>query len=162
MSVESPIYIPMTAATDSDAVPMRVSEVGIRGPKGDPGPQGPQGPKGDTGATGPQGPKGDTGATGPQGPKGDTGATGPQGPKGDTGDTGPTGPTGPGVPNGGAAGQMLVKLSGADQDAGWRSLSAADVGAIAAPSSPATGAFLVWNGSAWVAQTLATWQGGSY
>lgn len=40
--------------------------------------------------------------------------------------------------------------------------SAADVGAIAAPSSPATGAFLVWNGSAWVAQTLSTWQGGNY
>lgn len=40
--------------------------------------------------------------------------------------------------------------------------TAADVGAIAAPSSPATGAFLVWNGSAWVAQTLATWSGGSY
>lgn len=40
--------------------------------------------------------------------------------------------------------------------------TAADVGAIAAPYSPATGAFLVWNGSAWVAQTLSTWQGGSY
>lgn len=40
--------------------------------------------------------------------------------------------------------------------------SASDVGAIAAPSSPATGAFLVWNGSAWVAQTLSTWQGGNY
>lgn len=40
--------------------------------------------------------------------------------------------------------------------------TAADVGAIPAPSSPATGAFLVWNGTAWVAQTLATWQGGSY
>lgn len=40
--------------------------------------------------------------------------------------------------------------------------SAADVGAIAAPSSPATGAFLVWNGTAWTAQTLAVWQGGSY
>lgn len=37
-----------------------------------------------------------------------------------------------------------------------------DAGKIAAPSSPATGAFLVWNGSAWVAQTLSTWQGGSY
>ena len=35
-------------------------------------------------------------------------------------------------------------------------------GLIDAPSSPATGAFLVWNGSAWTAQTLATWQGGSY
>lgn len=40
--------------------------------------------------------------------------------------------------------------------------SADDVGAIAAPSSPATGAFLVWDGSAWTAQTLSTWQGGSY
>jgi hypothetical protein len=35
-------------------------------------------------------------------------------------------------------------------------------GLIDAPSSPATGAFLVWNGSAWTAQTLATWQGGAY
>ena len=33
---------------------------------------------------------------------------------------------------------------------------------ITAPSSAATGAFLVWNGSAWVAQTLSTWQGGNY
>lgn len=40
--------------------------------------------------------------------------------------------------------------------------AAADIGAIAAPSSPATGAFLVYNGTAWVAQTLATWSGGSY
>lgn len=40
--------------------------------------------------------------------------------------------------------------------------TAADVGAIATPASPATGAFLVWNGTAWTAQTLATWQGGNY
>lgn len=40
--------------------------------------------------------------------------------------------------------------------------TSADVGAIAAPASPASGAFLVWNGSAWVAQTLATWQASSY
>lgn len=40
--------------------------------------------------------------------------------------------------------------------------TAADIGAIAAPSSPATGAFLVWNGSAWAAQTLSAWQGGNY
>lgn len=40
--------------------------------------------------------------------------------------------------------------------------SAGDVGAIPSPSSPATGAFLVWDGSAWVAQTLSTWQGGNY
>lgn len=35
-------------------------------------------------------------------------------------------------------------------------------GLIDAPSSPATGAFLVWNGSAWTAQTLSTWQGGAF
>jgi hypothetical protein len=37
-----------------------------------------------------------------------------------------------------------------------------DATKITAPSSPATGAFLVYNGTAWVAQTLSTWQGGSY
>ena len=42
------------------------------------------------------------------------------------------------------------------------SYTAADVGAIAAPSSPTSGQFLVFNGSAWTAMTLATWQGGSY
>jgi len=41
------------------------------------------------------------------------------------------------------------------------SLGKADT-AIQSPSSPATGAFLVWNGTAWVAQTLTTWQGGAY
>ena len=35
-------------------------------------------------------------------------------------------------------------------------------GKIDAPTSPATGAFLVYNGSKWVAQTLSTWQGGDY
>lgn len=41
--------------------------------------------------------------------------------------------------------------------------SASDLAAkITAPSSPATGAFLVYNGSAWVAQTISTWQGGNY
>lgn len=40
--------------------------------------------------------------------------------------------------------------------------TASEVGAIPAPSSPTTGAFLVWNGTAWVAQTLTTWEGGSY
>lgn len=34
--------------------------------------------------------------------------------------------------------------------------------AIPAPTSPATGSFLVYNGTAWVAQTLQTWQGGNY
>lgn len=40
--------------------------------------------------------------------------------------------------------------------------TAADVGAIAAPSSPTSGQFLVYDGTAWVAQTLSTWAGGSY
>lgn len=41
-------------------------------------------------------------------------------------------------------------------------LSDLDADKITKPASPASGAFLVWNGTAWVAQTLATWQGGSY
>lgn len=40
--------------------------------------------------------------------------------------------------------------------------AASDIGAIAAPSSPATGAFLVWNGTAWAAQTMSAWAGGNY
>ena len=65
---------------------------GLKGPKGDTGPVGPQG------LTGPQGPKGDTGPqglTGEQGPKGDKGDVGPQGPQGIQGLTGPEGPIGP-------------------------------------------------------------------
>lgn len=47
----------------------------------------------------------------------------------------------------------------------YRTASAQDTidsGKIDKPTNPATGAFLVWNGTAWVAQTLATWQGGSF
>lgn len=56
------------------------SQVGnLRGPKGDPGPQGVPGEKGADGA---QGPKGEPGAVGPQGPAGETG---PQGPAGEDG-----------------------------------------------------------------------------
>ena len=93
--------------------------VNIKGPQGEPGPQGEQGPqgeKGDKGDIGPQGLKGDTGAQGEQGPKGDPGAyftpavdqegnlswtnngslVNPEtvnikGPKGDTGEQGPQG-----------------------------------------------------------------------
>jgi hypothetical protein len=36
------------------------------------------------------------------------------------------------------------------------------VASIPGPSNPATGAFLVWDGNAWVAQTLSVWQGGNY
>lgn len=41
------------------------------------------------------------------------------------------------------------------------SLNKAD-SAIPAPSSASAGQFLVYNGTDWVAQTLSTWQGGSY
>lgn len=39
-------------------------------------------------------------------------------------------------------------------------ITAADVGAIAAPSSPSSGQFLQWNGTAWVAASLPTYNGG--
>lgn len=41
-------------------------------------------------------------------------------------------------------------------------LSALDTDKISKPASPASGAFLVWNGTAWTAQTLTVWQGGNY
>lgn len=37
-----------------------------------------------------------------------------------------------------------------------------DPNKITAPENPSTGQFLVYNGTAWVAQTLSEWQGGSY
>lgn len=40
--------------------------------------------------------------------------------------------------------------------------SANDVGAIAAPSSPTVGDFLVYTSNGWAAQSLSTWQGGNY
>lgn len=40
--------------------------------------------------------------------------------------------------------------------------TAANVGAIAAPSSPSVGDFLVYTSNGWAAQSLSTWQGGSY
>ena len=118
------------------------------------GAQGPKGDAGETGSQGPQGPKGDTGetgSTGPQGPKGDTGETGATGPQGPTGPTGATGKT---------AYQYAVEGGYTGTEAQFATKLAQDN--IPAPSSPASGAFLVWNGTAWVAQTLSTWQGGSY
>lgn len=42
------------------------------------------------------------------------------------------------------------------------SYTASEVGAIAAPSSPTSGQFLVYDGSAWAAMSLSAWQGGNY
>ena len=86
---------------------------------------------------------------------GDVGPEGQQGPQGDPG---------VGIATGGAAGQVLAKATADDYDTEWVNLpsTASDVGAIASPASPATGAFLVFDGTDWVAQTLAVWQGGSY
>jgi hypothetical protein len=108
---------------------------GATGPAGPastvPGPTGPTGPAGATGPastvpgpTGPQGPQGATGATGAAstvpGPTGPTGATGSQGP---TGATGSTGPAGPGVPVGGATGQVLTKINATDFNTQWAAVT---------------------------------------
>lgn len=49
-----------------------------------------------------------------------------------------------------------------DQETRVGSLETEIVNKITAPISPATGAFLVYDGTEWVAQTLATWTGGNY
>ncbi|MCW6148388.1 collagen-like protein [Lactiplantibacillus plantarum] len=61
---------------------------GVKGDKGDIGPQGVPGPMGLQGPQGEPGPQGKQGDTGPQGKQGDKGDTGPQGVKGEKGDTG--------------------------------------------------------------------------
>lgn len=53
-----------------------------------------------------------------KGPKGDTGATGP---------TGQTGAQGQGVPNGGAANQVLIKSSGTNYDTSWGDVAYSNV-----------------------------------
>ena len=122
---------------------------GAQGPQGDTGATGAQGPQGDTGATGAAGADGATWSSGADvpanstGTDGDfffetdtdkvwkrisgtwtevadlTGATGAQGPQGDAGDTGADGDDGLGVPAGGTADQVLVKVSATDNDTTW-------------------------------------------
>ncbi len=99
-----------------EVVTIDLASIGIpgpQGPQGEQGPTGPQGPQGETGPAGPTGPQGDIGPTGPTGPQGLQGETGPQGA------TGATGATGPGVAAGGTAGQVLVKASSTDYDTAW-------------------------------------------
>lgn len=95
-------------------------------------------PPGPTGATGPTGPSaydtavaegfvGDeaawlaslVGATGATGPAGDTGPAGATGAAGPTGPAGADGADGLGVPAGGATGEVLTKVSAADNDTTW-------------------------------------------
>jgi hypothetical protein len=57
------------------------------------------------------------------GRQGATGATGATGPAGATGATGAQGPAGQGVPVGGSTGQVLSKVSGADYDTTWSTVS---------------------------------------
>jgi hypothetical protein len=98
------------------------------GPVGPPGPTGPTGNDGFLGGTGPTGPKGNTGPIGPTGPSG-----GPIGPIGNTGSTGPTGNTGPT----GATGPTGIGVTGPTGSLGF--------------TAGCTGAYIYWNGSAWVA-----------
>lgn len=59
---------------------------------------------------------------------GGTGEKGDQGDQGIQGIQGIQGETGAGVPDGGTIGQVLVKLSGVDQDTDWHTLVKSDVG----------------------------------
>ena len=75
------------------------------------------------------------GPQGPQGVQGDPGPTGATGTQGPTGPTGSTGPAGPGLAAGGTTGQTLYKTSAADYATAWKTLAAADVGAIPATAN---------------------------
>jgi hypothetical protein len=65
-----------------------------QGPKGEPGPAGPQGEAGPPGQIGPAGPQGEAGPQGPAGPQGEPGLQGPIGPQGQPGVPGPQGEKG--------------------------------------------------------------------
>ena len=105
---------------------------GDKGDPGDPGPPGPKGDQGDQGLAGPAGPKGDQGIQGLQGVQGVPGADGAPGPRAPRATRAtratpaqlvPTGAPGarprPGVPVGGALGQVLAKKTAADYDTQW-------------------------------------------
>ena len=58
---------------------------------------------------------------------------------------------------GGSGGGAVSSVNG---QTGTVVLDADDVGAIASPSSPTSGQFLSWDGSAWVATSLPVYSGG--
>lgn len=92
-----------------------VSNVFLKGDKGDVGEQGPKGEKGDIGI---QGLPGEQGPIGPQGPKGDQGEIGPKGEKGDTGEVGASGPQGEqGIPGEkGDTGNGIVSITSVSKE----------------------------------------------
>ena len=122
----SPVY-PQVPSIIVTATQVMYTQLGPTGATGATGPAGPTGATGPTGPVGPVGPAGPVGDTGPAGPTGATGPTGPTGPAGATGATGPAGPTGdtgpagPGVPVGGTANQVLVKVNSTNYNTTWTS-----------------------------------------
>jgi len=134
-------------------------DAGAAGAKGDTGVQGPQGiqgvkgDKGDTGATGATGPAGADSTV--AGPKGDTGAQGPQGVKGDTGTAGTNGTNGQGVPTGGAAGQVLSKVSATDFNIAWTTPASGGGTANGLPTGGTTNQILTKTSAA---DYAASWQ----
>ena len=69
--------------------------MGMRGRRGETGPQGARGETGPQGETGERGPQGEVGETGPQGDRGPQGEPGLQGPAGEQGPAGADGEQGP-------------------------------------------------------------------
>ena len=98
-SLGYPVYRYTGSGTPPYSLVVHLGTQGIKGDKGD---------KGDTGAQGPKGDTGEQGAKGEKGEKGDTGAQGIQGEQG------------VGLPDGGNAGQVLVKYSNEDYDFDWK------------------------------------------
>ncbi len=151
-----PDELNVTLEDDSPVIEVQIIGTGPVGPTGGPGPAGPEGPAGSDGVSPEVTISAITGGhrvtiTDAEHPTGQSfdvmnGEAGPQGPKGDTGDTGPQGPAGP-------AADLTPYRTAAAQDV-------IDATKITAPSSPATGAFLVWNGTAWVATDLPVYNGG--
>lgn len=98
-SIGYPIYRYTGEGNPPYSLVVHLASQGIKGEKGD---------KGDTGAQGPKGDTGEQGAKGDKGEKGDTGAQGIQGEQG------------VGLPDGGNAGDVLVKYSNTDYDFDWK------------------------------------------
>lgn len=98
---------PVVTVGTQAQIPVAITISGGRGPAGLAGPQGEPGLQGVPGPQGNSGPQGEPGAQGVQGIPGEVGAQGPQG------------DPGPGVPVGGATGQVLAKASADNYATAW-------------------------------------------